>query len=85
MLFSTIAVAGIRILSSVEMTLRRVYIMAVSFGLALGVTLVPDATQHLPNFLKQVFAAPITLAGMSAIILSLAIPEDAKATVEAAE
>jgi len=84
-LFSTIAVAGIRILSSVEMTLRRVYIMAVSFGLALGVTLVPDATQHLPNFLKQVFAAPITLAGMSAIILSLAIPEDAKATVEAAE
>ncbi|MBU1280712.1 MAG: purine/pyrimidine permease, partial [Alphaproteobacteria bacterium] len=84
-LFSTIAVAGIRILSSVEMTLRRVYIMAVSFGLALGVTLVPDATQHLPNILKQVFAAPITLAGMSAIILSLAIPEDAKATVEAAE
>ncbi|WP_321363389.1 nucleobase:cation symporter-2 family protein [uncultured Celeribacter sp.] len=84
-LFSTIAVAGIRILSSEDMTLRRVYIMAVSFGLALGVTLVPDATQNLPTFLKQVFAAPITLAGLSAIILSLAIPEDAKATIEAAE
>ncbi len=84
-LFSTIAVAGIRILASEEMTLRRVYIMAVSFGLALGVTLVPDATQNLPTFLKQVFAAPITLAGLSAIILSLVIPEDAKATIEAAE
>lgn len=83
-LFSTIAVAGIRILSSQEMTLRRVYIMAVSFGLALGVTLVPDATQQLPTFFKQVFAAPITLAGLSAIILSLLIPEDAKATIEAA-
>jgi xanthine permease XanP len=84
-LFSTIAVAGIRILATEEMNLRRVYIMAVSFGLALGVTLVPDSTQNLPTFLKQVFAAPITLAGLSAIILSLVIPEDAKATIEAAE
>ena len=84
-LFSSIAVAGIRILASEEMNLRRVYIMAVSFGLALGVTLVPDATQNLPGFLKQVFAAPITLAGLSAIILSLVIPEDAEAKIETAE
>ena len=75
-LFASIAVAGIRILASQEMTLRRVYIIAVSLGLALGVTLVPDATQHLPTFMKQVFTAPITLAGLSAIILSLVIPED---------
>ncbi len=81
-LFSTIAVAGVRILASQEMTLRRVYIMAVSFGLALGVTLVPDATQHLPPLLKQVFATPITLAGLSAIFLSLVIPEEAEAEVE---
>lgn len=75
-LFASIAVAGIRILASQDMTLRRVYIIAVSLGLALGVTLVPDATQHLPTFMKQVFTAPITLAGLSAIILSLVIPED---------
>ncbi|MEH6493798.1 uracil-xanthine permease family protein [Halopseudomonas sp.] len=81
-LFSTIAVAGVRILASQEMTLRRVYIMAVSFGLALGVTLVPEATQHLPSLLKQVFATPITLAGLSAIFLSLVIPEEAEAEVE---
>jgi len=81
-LFSTIAVAGVRILASQEMTLRRVYIMAVSFGLALGVTLVPEATQHLPSLLKQVFATPITLAGLSAIFLSLVIPEEAEAQVE---
>lgn len=74
-LFGTIAVAGIRILSTQQADLRRIYIMAVSFGLGLGVTLVPDATQHLPNFIKQVVAAPITLAGLSAIILSLVIPE----------
>ena len=50
--------------------------MAVSFGLGLGVTLVPEATQNLPSFLKQVVATPITLAGLSAIILSLVIPEE---------
>jgi len=74
-LFGTIAVAGIRILASEPIDQRRVYIMAVSFGLSLGVVLVPDATQHLPTFIKQVVAAPITLAGLSAIILSLVIPE----------
>ncbi|MER5172333.1 nucleobase:cation symporter-2 family protein [Thioclava sp. GXIMD2076] len=74
-LFGTIAVAGIRILSTQPMDQRRVYIMAVSFGLGLGVTLVPEATQHLPTLLKQVVATPITLSGLSAIILSLVLPE----------
>ncbi|EBA10490.1 xanthine/uracil permease family protein [Sagittula stellata E-37] len=74
-LFGTIAVAGIRILATQEIDRKKVYIMAVSFGLGLGVTLVPDATQNLPVFLKQVVATPITLAGLSAIILSLVIPD----------
>ena len=83
-LFGTIAVAGIRILATQKTDLRRIYIMAVSFGLGLGVTLVPDATQHLPTFLKQVIATPITLAGLSAIILSLVLPEVKEASIAAA-
>lgn len=79
-LFGTIAVAGIRILATQEIDKRKVYIMAISFGLGLGVTLVPDATQHMPTFLKQVVATPITLAGLSAIILSLILPEESQAT-----
>ncbi|MFV0245168.1 MAG: uracil-xanthine permease family protein [Qingshengfaniella sp.] len=78
-LFGTIAVAGIRILATQEMTRRNVYIMAISFGLGLGVTLVPEGTQHLPDFLKQVVATPITLSGLAAIILSLILPEDTAA------
>jgi xanthine permease XanP len=74
-LFGTIAVAGIRILATQEIDRRKVYIMAVSFGLGLGVTLVPDATQNLPVFVQQVVATPITLSGLTAIVLSLAIPE----------
>lgn len=79
-LFGTIAVAGIRILATQKITRRSAYIMAISFGLGLGVTLVPNATQHLPDFIKQVVATPITLAGLSAIILSLVLPEDAEET-----
>lgn len=80
-LFGTIAVAGIRILASEPIGRKKVYIMAVSFGLGLGVTLVPEATQHLPDVARQVFATPITLSGLSAIILTLLIPED-KTTAE---
>ncbi|WP_370195269.1 MULTISPECIES: uracil-xanthine permease family protein [Aurantimonas] len=81
-LFGTIAVAGIRILASEPIDRRKAYIMAVSFGLGLGVTLLPDATQHLPDFIRQVFATPITLSGLSAIILSLVIPEGDDAVAE---
>lgn len=84
-LFGTIAVAGIRILASEPIDQRRVYIMAVSFGLSLGVVLVPESTQHLPTFLKQVVATPITLAGLTAMILSLVIPESASAPIDPEE
>ena len=45
--------------------------MGFSSGLGLSLTLVSDATQHMPAFLKQVIATPITLAGLSAVVLSL--------------
>ncbi|MCO6186161.1 uracil-xanthine permease family protein [Rhizobium sp. L1K21] len=78
-LFGTIAVAGIRILATQEIDKRKVYIMAISFGLGLGVTLVPDAVKGLPTVVQQVFATPITLSGLSAIILSLVLPEEKSA------
>ena len=78
-LFGTIAVAGIRILASEPIDQRRTYIMAVSFGLSIGVILVPAASQQLPDLIRQVVATPITLAGLSAIVLSLAIPARTKA------
>ncbi|WP_176084064.1 nucleobase:cation symporter-2 family protein [Martelella sp. HB161492] len=76
-LFGSIAVAGIRILASEPIDHRKVYIMAVSFGLGLGVTLVPTAMQQMPDIIQKVFATPITLSGLSAIIMSLIIPETA--------
>ncbi len=81
-IFGTIAVAGIRILASEPIDRKKIYIMAVSFGLGVGVTLVPEATQNLPDFARQVFATPITLSGLSAIILTLLIPDERTAEAE---
>jgi|GEM_PF-2795018 len=41
----------------------------------LGVTLVPDALKQLPDVIRKVFGPPITLAGLSAIVLTLVLPE----------
>lgn len=81
-LFGSIAVAGIRILASQEIDHRKIYIMAISFGLGLGVTLVPDAIKQLPDIVQKVFATPITLSGLAAIFLSLVIPERSGAKIK---
>lgn len=81
-LFGSIAVAGIRILSSQPIDRKSIYVMAVSFGFGLGVTLVPDALKGLPDGLRHVFSSPITVSGLMAIVLTLILPEMPAATSE---
>ena len=83
-LFGSIAVAGIRILSSQPITRKAVYVMAVSFGLGLGVALVPDALKGLPDVLQKVLGSPITLSGIAAILMTVILPDDAEDTALAA-
>jgi len=84
-LFGSIAVAGIRILSSVPITRKSIYVMAVSFGLGLGVSLVPDALGQLPALAKSVLNAPITISGLAAILLTAILPDGDPAPVIVAE
>jgi len=74
-LFGSIAVAGIRILSTQEIDRKKIYVMAVSFGFGLGVSLVPEAMQGLPEILQRVLGSPITISGLIAIGLTLVLPE----------
>lgn len=74
-LFGSIAVAGIRILAQVQIDRKRIFVMAVSFGLGLGVALVPEALDRLPPLLKSLAGSPITVSGLSAILLTLVLPE----------
>jgi len=74
-MFGTVAAAGIRILASLEMDRRNMLIMAVSFGLGLGVAMVPDVLKEMPKLVQNIFGSAITTCGLSAIILNLCLPD----------
>jgi xanthine permease XanP len=73
-MFGTVAAAGIRILASLELDRRNMLIMAVSFGLGLGVAMVPDVLKEMPKLVQNIFGSAITTCGLSAIILNLCLP-----------
>jgi len=50
-------------------------IIAVSFGLGLGVMMVPEAVAQLPKVAKNIFGSAITMGGLAAIFLNLILPE----------
>jgi xanthine permease XanP len=75
-MFGTVASAGIKILSTENLNRRNLLIMAVSFGLGLGVALRPEIFQHLPSALNGILSNPVTVAGISAIFLTLVLSEE---------
>ena len=73
-MFGTVAVAGIKILSCVNLTKRNSIILAVSLGLGLGVTFVPEILENMPELIKSLFASGISTGGISALLLNLILP-----------
>lgn len=82
-MFGTVAAAGIRILATADLGRRDLLIMAVAFGLGLGVKAVPEVTTFFPDMLKNIFSSSVTVAGLSAIFMSLILPLDVKKKAEA--
>lgn len=77
-MFGTVAAAGIRILSKVDFNRRTMLILAVSFGLAMGVGTVPDALKEMPKLVQSILGSAITVSGLTALILNWILPEDDK-------
>jgi xanthine permease XanP len=77
-MFGTVAASGIRIISSSIIDRRGVIIMALSFGLGLGVVFVPQILNHFPTFLKSIFSSAITTGGLTAIFLNIVLPRSFK-------
>ena len=73
-MFGTVAVAGIKILSCVNLTKRNSIILAVSLGLGLGVTFVPEILENMPALFKSIFSSGISTGGISALLLNLILP-----------
>jgi len=74
LMFGTVAAAGIKLLSCVNLTRRNSLIIAMSLGLGLGVTFSPDILEQLPPLLKNIFSSGIATGGITALVLNLFIP-----------
>ncbi|MEB8431725.1 nucleobase:cation symporter-2 family protein [Cocleimonas sp. KMM 6892] len=74
-MFATVAAAGVKILKQVELNRRNMLVIAVSFGLGLGVMMVPEAIAQLPKVAQNIFGSAVTMGGLSAIILNLILPQ----------
>lgn len=73
-MFGTVAAAGIRILSTIDLDRRSMLIMAVAFGLGLGVAANPDLLKEMPKVVQNVFGSAVTMSGLAAIILNTLLP-----------
>ena len=74
-MFGTVAAAGIRILATVDLNRRNMLIMAVSFGMGLGVAMVPDVMKEMPKTIQNIFGSAVTMSGITAILLNLCLPQ----------
>ncbi len=74
-MFGTIAAAGIKIMSSHVIDRRGLLIIAVSYGLGIGVIFAPDILDNFPPLIKSVFSSGITTGGLSAILLNIFLPK----------
>lgn len=74
-LFGTVAAAGIKILASENLDRRKLLIMAVSFGAGLGVLLNPGVLGEMPKIVQNILGSAVTLSGLTAITLSVILPE----------
>lgn len=75
-MFGTVAAAGIKTLSRVEINDRNLLIIATSIGLGLGVTFRPDFISQLPEGLQMVFSSGISTGTIVALVLNIILRED---------
>ncbi len=73
-MFGMVAVAGIKILAGVSMDRRASTITALSLGLGLGVTFVPEVLAGMPPLVKDMFSSGIATGGMCALLLNCVLP-----------
>lgn len=69
-------IQGTSILSGVIWNRRNMMIFAVALSIGLGLQMVPDALQHLPETLKILLTSGLLPAAAIAISLNLILPEE---------
>jgi xanthine permease XanP len=78
-MFGTVAAAGVKILANETLDRRSLLIMAASFGIGLGVSMRPDLLAEMPDLVRNIFGSAVTSGGLTAILLSVILPEEGDA------
>ena len=81
-MFGTVAAAGVKILASEKINRRSLLIIAVSLGLGLGVSFVPELFVNAPKLVTAIFGSAVTVSGITAIIMTLLLPENYSASTD---
>jgi len=77
-MFGTVGIEGIKMLSKVKMDNNNIMIMAVSISLGLGVTVQPTLLHFLPSTLQTILNNGLVVGSFSAIILNLLLNSNKK-------
>lgn len=84
-MFGSIVVAGINILSSVKLDRRALIVVGTSLAIGLGVTYVPEILDNMPILVRSIFSSGISAGGITAIALNWLLPhESAESSAEEA-
>ncbi|KMK10842.1 uracil-xanthine permease family protein [Pluralibacter gergoviae] len=73
-MFGSVLAAGIRIMTQSPLTRRDMLIIAVSFGIGLGVEAEPAFLSQLPPVFKNLFGSAVASGGITAMLLNLLLP-----------
>lgn len=75
-MFGMVASAGVSLLSAVDWNRRNMLIFALALSVGLGLQLVPEAVQYLPDTARILLTSGLLPAAFIAIVLNLALPEE---------
>lgn len=73
-MFAMVAVGGVKILTCEPLNQRNSLITACSLGMGLGVMMVGNVLSQLPAWIGNIFVSPVTTAGLTAIVLTVLLP-----------
>ena len=81
-MFGAVAAAGINILSSIHLDRRALLIIAVSLGLGLGISHVPEFLEHMPQAMRDIFSSGVATGGIAALLLNWILPDTSNPVIE---
>lgn len=84
-MFGSVVAAGIRIMTQSPVGRREMLIIAIAFGIGLGIEAVPDVLGQFPPIVGNIFGHAVTSGGVLAILLNLLMPAERSTSVAAQE